>query len=707
VKHFCPGKIVSRSLSLAPHRVGREGTTHIAATTPKTFPSQRCRDAGQLYFSSDTFIIQPMKNHIAFLLLLIPLTGIRAGAAEPIPLRAGPLSMVFDVDNAMLRFIRVGKAEVLRGINAPVRNQFWGTLSTEVTNVRLDDGGDHFNLRFDVACRERDIDFIWSGNIVGTAEGHVTFTFDGEAHSTFLRNRLGFCVLHGPSAAGQPWVIEDIHGNKTPGHFPDFISPRQPAKNIRAISHEVTTGLWADVRCEGDTFEMEDQRNWTDASFKTYCTPLELPYPVEVVKGTKISHRVQVSVRGENVKALAQDDRPVKNVALTIADGPEALHPLPGIGLQVSSQVAALSNIQLGRLMKLNLDHLRVTITPAEDPVKDILIQAAAQANALGVPLHIGLQLGDKPAEELSGLAVALETIRPPVSAWFVMAANPKTFQLARQHLSGDEAEALFGVGEANHFTDLNRNRPEDRNMQVVSYGLDPQCHAHDNLTMIETLEIQGDTVRSARQFIGGRRLLISPITLKYQVVDQAPLPGELPSNVDGRRQPSLFAAGWTLGSIKYLSEAGVDGLTYYETVGWKGIMAPGRDLPLPAVFRSKPDEVFAVYHVLRDVGEFTGGQVREVRSADALSVVGLALVKEGRTRLLVANLTSRPRSLRIRGLVQGDAAIFRLDRGNITSAKRDPEAFRREAGPAISVTGHELEFSLPPFGIARLDQGG
>ena len=24
---------------------------------------------------------------------------------------------------------------------------------------------------------------------------------------------------------------------------------------------------------EGDLFEMEDQRNWTDASFKTYCTP--------------------------------------------------------------------------------------------------------------------------------------------------------------------------------------------------------------------------------------------------------------------------------------------------------------------------------------------------------------------------------------------------------------------------------------------------
>jgi hypothetical protein len=649
-----------------------------------------------------------MRNHIHVLLLLIPLTGTCTHAAEPIPLRAGPLSMVFDVENAMLRFIRVGKAEVLRGINAPVRNQFWATLGTDVTNVRMDDGGDHFTLQFDVTCRERDIDFVWHGRIVGSAKGQVVFTFDGVARSTFWRNRLGFCVLHGPSAAGQPWVIEDIDGNKTPGHFPDFISPHQPAKNIRAISHEVAPGLWADVRCEGDTFEMEDQRNWTDASFKTYCTPLELPYPVEVVKGTKISHRIEVSVRGENLNSLAQDDDPAKKMELTIVEGAEALHPLPGIGLQVSSQITELSDIQVARMKELNLDHLRVTLTPAEDGLVDILRQATAQADALGVPLHIGLNLGDNPTEELARLAAALETTRPPVSAWFLMAANPETFRLARQHLSGYKADALIGVGEAYHFTDLNRNRPEDPNMQVVSYGLDPQCHAHDNLTMIETLEIQGDTVRSARQFLGDRSLLVSPITLKYQVVDQPPLPGELPSNVDGRRQPSLFAAGWTLGSIKYLSAAGADGLTYYETVGWKGIMAPGEELPLPEVFGTKPDEVYPVYHVLREVGEFAGGQVRQVRSSDPLSVVGLVLVKEGRTRLIMANLTSHKQSLIVGSFAPGSVTSFTLNDENIAFAKRDPEAFGRRAGHGMSSTlkGFGLRAVLPPYGIARMDQG-
>ena len=122
-----------------------------------------------------------------FALLLLLLVGTSAPAEEPIPLRAGPLTMVFDADNAMLRYLRVGRIEVLRGINAPVRNQFWGTVIPKVTNVKVADGGDKFTVSFDASCRERDIDFAWKGRIVGDTSGQVVFTFDGEARSTFMQ----------------------------------------------------------------------------------------------------------------------------------------------------------------------------------------------------------------------------------------------------------------------------------------------------------------------------------------------------------------------------------------------------------------------------------------------------------------------------------------------------------------------------------------
>ena len=55
--------------------------------------------------------------------------------------------------------------------------------------------------------------------------------------------------------------------------FPSLVAPHQPFRNVRAILHEVTPGVEVEVRMEGETFETEDQRNWSDASFKTYGTP--------------------------------------------------------------------------------------------------------------------------------------------------------------------------------------------------------------------------------------------------------------------------------------------------------------------------------------------------------------------------------------------------------------------------------------------------
>ena len=134
--------------------------------------------------------------------VLFALTSITP-AVETIPLRAGPVKMVFDADNASLRYVRIGSHEILRGINAPIRNQDWSTVAPKVSNLRIENRGDGFQVAFDVLCAKDDIDFRWKGSITGSDQGSIEFTFDGEAHSSFKRNRIGFCVLHGPTAAGQ------------------------------------------------------------------------------------------------------------------------------------------------------------------------------------------------------------------------------------------------------------------------------------------------------------------------------------------------------------------------------------------------------------------------------------------------------------------------------------------------------------------------
>lgn len=216
---------------------------------------------------------------------------------ERIPLRAGPLTLFFE--NGDIRHIRCGEHEILRRVYVAVRDRNWGTTEGRISNLEITQDEYEFQIGFKVTCHENQIDFRWGAEICGQADGTITFSIDGQAYSEFWRNRIGFCVLHPISeCTGQPCEIEQIDGSRVQGQFPQFISPHQPFKDMRAIIHEIKQGLRAEVRMQGDTFEMEDQRNWTDASFKTYSTPLDLPYPVLLKKGEQVQQTVQIKLEG-------------------------------------------------------------------------------------------------------------------------------------------------------------------------------------------------------------------------------------------------------------------------------------------------------------------------------------------------------------------------------------------------------------------------
>lgn len=80
-------------------------------------------------------------------------------------------------------------------------------------------------------------------------------------------------------------------GVSTPSSFPRDISPHQPFLGVESMRWERDGGEFS-LNFRGDVFETEDQRNWTDASFKTYSTPLARPFPVDVRKGERVHQSV-------------------------------------------------------------------------------------------------------------------------------------------------------------------------------------------------------------------------------------------------------------------------------------------------------------------------------------------------------------------------------------------------------------------------------
>ena len=141
--------------------------------------------------------------------------------------------------------------------------------------------------------------------------------------------------------------------------------------------------------------------------------------------------------------------------------------------------------------------------------------------------------------------------------------------------------------GTDGDFAELNRSRPAPDELDALTFAIDPRVHSSDDRSIMENVTAQGTTVATARSFADGRAICVSPVTLaaRFNPVAKGPAPptpaGELPSAVD-HRQMSLLGAAWTVGSIASLAAAGADSVTWYETVGWRGLIERESGSPVP-----------------------------------------------------------------------------------------------------------------------------
>jgi hypothetical protein len=602
---------------------------------------------------------------------------------ELIPLRAGPLTMLYDPTSGFVRRIKLGEREVLRGIYAAVRDRNWGTVLGVTREVIRKIEPQSFHIEFESEHRQGDIHFVWRGCIRGDADGMLRYEFDGEARTTFLRNRIGFCVLHPiHECAGTRARQRRFDGTDVECRFPELIEPqifgRSSFRDLRSITHEVGTDIWAQVEFEGDTFELEDQRNWTDASFKTYCTPLALPFPVEVKQGSSIRQIVTLKLIGDPANFSAKLRVPAIEVSspqseiLTLTVPLKPTSRLPAIGLGVSSHGEPLSETELSALRQLGLDHLRADVRLGASDASVTLERAMREASQLNARVELALQLPRKGEVDPRELLRVLKQPAAPVARILALregepATSPATLAWVRKHFGSLGARVVaVGAGSDCNFCELNREQALGRlalaEADFLFWSVNPQVHATDHLSLMETLEAQGATVRSARAFAGDRPLIVSPVTLKQRFnpvatgAEPAPHPTELPAPVDPR-QLSHFTAAWTIGSIIALAAAGVESVTLYETTGWRGVMEMASGSPNPERFPSTPGLQFPVFEALSHIA---GHRLAALAPAVVTNeVIALGLFHGAElSRILVANLTRLARVVRFVGPGVGERCL-------------------------------------------------
>lgn len=472
---------------------------------------------------------------------------------------AGPWTGVYEAGK--LRYLRLGNCEVLRMIYPAIRDQYWRTAPAQILSEKIQIETQSFSIEYTARYQLEAVDFQAHYVFQGDAEGRLSVTMQGEALGDFQRNRIGLCVLHPiDTCAGKPVSIIHPDGSRETSTFPSLISPHQPFIGVQGMEWSPAPGLQVQLHFEGDIFETEDQRNWTDSSYKTYSTPLSIPIPVQVQKGETMLQKLVLQAQS-NAKASAEP-APLEIKVL------EQHYAFPKLGTDwnpdITTHTPALPLDFLNLLLKLDEPNWTEKLAAAAQTVK--------QQNK-----KLGLSVALTSMQDLPPLIQALAPLADQIQQLCVLSATGPVpaadlMEAAYEALKAHFPQIPIGLGTDGYFTQLNRHRPQTTAFDFLQFSPNPQVHAFDTRTIIENLSAQRDVVRTAQSFAPGKAIHVAPITLRARHNPN-------PADAIDPRQHSLLAAAWTLLSIKYLAPCAA--LSYFEWVGEKGILPQDGSSPL------------------------------------------------------------------------------------------------------------------------------
>ena len=508
-------------------------------------------------------------------------------------LQAGDATVT--LETGQLRHLRVGGVEAIRAVSFLVRDRDWGTVEPMITGLTVDGGRVTYAARYDLGG--------------GCLDARITLTLTTDsltaevvalAHGTVETNRAGFTVLHpiedvagAPVCIGHPGGVENTH-------FPTLIAPWQPFKDITSLTHQAG-GLRVECQLEGDVFEMEDQRQWGDASFKTYNRPLALPWPYVIGEGEELRQAVRIAW---SPVPVPEPVAPIRTQVSGAAFPQTALLLAPDEARRAAANPDDLYQVGAQRV----LCHWDIA---AGHGLADLQAFTALQATLPDLDYDLELIAACPPDGDLdaefAGYAAGLAASRlqiasvmicpsvdrqstPPGSKWPPCPPLEAIHAAARKAFPG----VTLGGGMASFFPELNRKRPPVDAWDFVTHGLCPIVHAADDLSVMETLEAVPHILASARAIIGDRdyRLGPSTIAMRQNPYGSRTIPNPDRDRVcmadDDPRQDGAFAAAWTIGLAACIAPAGVTVWTPAALYGPRGLIRDDGSLrPVAAVVQA------------------------------------------------------------------------------------------------------------------------
>ena len=606
------------------------------------------------------------------------LFGTEEAVDASLALRAGPLDMA--LRGGKLLHIRSNGRDIWHGVAFVFRDADWGTPEPVFERCDVTPSLDGFHVRLEGHFPVRPV-IALRIDIEGTAGGHVRFTAEAVPSGDIEANRIGLCLMHPMSAMGARIDVEHVDGRLSRSTFPTLIPPWPPFMLIRAIRHEWSEGLWARCDLAGDIFELEDQRNNSDASFKTYSRSNLMPRPYRLSAGVAIRHSAELSLEAHGLAHVTRREAPV-SMPVSVSVG-EVAGALPRIGIEISASDADAPGAIRAALRALRPSHLHLSLAQAEAGSVDWHGIGALLADAQA-RLRLDLTITDPPRSTaaLHALSTALTQARLVPEGIALFPGDGASIDAARRLFPA----SAIGGGTAHFFVQLNRAEALG-DIDFASFTTSPIVHGADDDSVMLSLRSLPSMIATLRARWPLLPVRVGPSTIgaRKSPLGRQPVTDGMHRVALAAQDPrcrGLYGAAWALGYVAQFAAAGVQALTLMSLGG-----------PSAVVERGSGGDVVRhpAYFLLARLGE--PAHVCNVRVSDPARIAALALGREGKIELLLANLTGEPVDLHLVGWPASAPA-------SIMDA-----SLREQAWPARRTSPASPRLRLTAYAIASLEQ--
>lgn len=632
------------------------------------------------------------------------------GTDEPSPtlrqLAAGPLTA--ELVGSSIRKLTWHGVEVVRGIECPIRDASWGTCPSEILDETVSATADEFEVTHRVSIANGSL--LCCLTFRGSAEGSFVTSMVLTPQVDYLTNRAGFVILHPlEGLAGARLAVLPSDGSATPAVFPRLISPQQVAFKIVGLVYQ-KQGIQTTLTFKGEVFEMEDQRNWSDASYKTYCRPLSLPMPYVLSAGRPVVQEVRIRSAGvpsvPNIESTSDARKevrlePIEEQVPTIALALDAL----SIPDSKESRLLELANVQALQI--------RVHAASADRVLRSV--HSSIRNGDLQVELEIVVEAGHELDSTLAEVAkrcgqlsirVARVIVLPeaylrsyqPNGPWPEGPTPREACIAARRHFP----ESQIGGGVLTHFAELNRCRPDTSLCDYITHGSAAIVHAADDRSVIESLESLPHVYASARALASERTYRLGLVSIGLR---SNPYGKDVAANQDQTRVPmaradprqrGLFAAAWATGAVAATERHRVSSMALAAPVGPFGVVYRRAEWPQPNYDDHPSASVYPLFHVVRALSQMSGAP-RLSLSELPDGVAGIAAEVNGCCKVVIANLSPGTRIVPL----EREGIVRCLDQNTFEIAISDPDWLCASKPEARS------HVELSAFGVAFIEFPG